>query len=73
MAIARRKSEFAVLEYHLYCLGGEEDGRRITKSYDIRALSDGDAIVQAKAMKQPVVCELWSRARLVATIPPYRD
>ncbi len=62
-----------MLQYRLYCLGGDEDGHKITKSYEIEALSDGEAIAQAKAMKQPVICELWNRARLVATIPPHRD
>jgi len=54
-------------EYRLYCLS---DRGSFTKSFEIEAKSDADALGQARAMKLDSPCELWSRNRLVAKIPP---
>lgn len=56
-------------EYRLYCLN---DRGRFTKSHEIEAKDDADALAQARAMKLPVFCELWSRNRLVEKLPPYK-
>ena len=56
-------------EYRLYCLS--ESGR-FTKSHEIAAKDDSDALTKARAMKLPVVCELWNRNRLVAKLPPHK-
>lgn len=54
-------------EYRLYCIN-ERGG--FSKSHEIEAADDSDALAKALAMKQPVPCELWNRNRLVAKIPP---
>jgi len=54
-------------EYRLYCLN---DHGSFTKSHEIEASSDADALAQARALKLEVVCELWNRNRLVAKLPP---
>lgn len=56
-------------EYRLYCL---DDRGRFTKSHEIEAKDDDDALAKAKAMKLPVVCELWTRNRLVKKLPPHK-
>lgn len=56
-------------EYRLYCLN--EHGN-FAKSYEIEASSDADALAKARALKLEVTCELWSRKRLVAKLPPER-
>jgi hypothetical protein len=56
-------------EYRLYCLN--ERGK-FAKSHELEAASDSEAVEQARAMKLPVKCELWSRDRLVAKLPPHR-
>jgi hypothetical protein len=56
-------------EYRLYCLN---DGGRFSKSHEIEARDDDDALAKARAMKLDVFCELWNRERLVAKIPPYK-
>ena len=53
-------------EYRLYCLNDEG---RFTKSHEIEATDDSDALSQANAMKLPVRCELWQQTRKVAEIP----
>lgn len=53
-------------EYRLYCLN---DQGKFTKSHEIEAASDADALKQAREMKLPVACELWNRNRLVAELP----
>jgi hypothetical protein len=53
-------------EYRLYCLN---DRGNFTKSHEIEAKSDADALAQARALKLEVACELWNRNRLVATLP----
>jgi len=53
-------------EYRLYCLN-ERGG--ISKSREISAGNDEDALAQARAMKLPVKCELWEGARMVAELP----
>jgi hypothetical protein len=57
-------------EYRLYCLS--EHGK-FTKSHELEAGSDSEAIERARAMKLPVKCELWSRQRLIAELPPHRS
>ena len=54
-------------EYRLYCLN---DQGSITKSHEIEAGSDADALAQAHSLKLDVACELWNRNRLVAKLPP---
>jgi hypothetical protein len=54
-------------EYRLYCL---DDKGRFTKSHEIEASDDEDALAKARAMKLPMVCELWTRNRLVETLLP---
>jgi hypothetical protein len=56
-------------EYRLYCL--DERGR-FTNSHEIEASDDDDALAKARALKLPVVCELWNRNRLVTKLPPYK-
>ena len=51
-------------EYRLYCL---DDKGRFTKVHEIEASDDEDALAKARAMKLPMVCELWNRNRLVET------
>jgi hypothetical protein len=55
-------------EYRLYCLNDEG---RFSKSHDIIAESDGQALDKAKVLKLPVRCELWQQGRLVATLDPH--
>lgn len=57
-------------EYRLYCLN--DDGR-FTKSHEIEAKGDADALAKARSMKLPVICELWNRNRLVATVPAHQQ
>jgi hypothetical protein len=52
-------------EYRLYCLN--DDGR-FSKSHDILAADDDQAIEKAEELKLPVKCELWQQGRLVATL-----
>ena len=52
-------------EYRLYCLN---DQGKITKSHEIHASSDNEAVAQAKAMNLPDTCELWDHGRMVAKI-----
>jgi hypothetical protein len=56
-------------EYRLYCLN---DQGKFTKSHEIEAADDADALGKARKMKLPVACELWNRQRLVAELPPHR-
>ncbi len=57
-------------EYRLYCLN---DHGGFSKSHEIDADDDKDALAQAKAMKLPVKCELWERGRKVADLPAYKS
>lgn len=56
-------------EYRLYCLN---DQGKFSKSHEIEAADDTQALDKAKAMKLPVMCELWSRERLVAKLPAHK-
>ena len=56
-------------EYRLFCLN---DQSGFSKSHEIKAQDDGDALVKARAMKLPVRCELWNRDRLVAKLPAHK-
>lgn len=56
-------------EYRLYCLN--EQGN-FTKSHEIEATDDAQALDKARAMKLPAVCELWNRQRLVAKLPAHK-
>jgi len=56
-------------EYRLYSL---DDKRRFTKAHEIEASDDEDALAKARAMKLPVICELWTRNRLVKKLPPHK-
>lgn len=51
-------------EYRLYSLGG--NGER-TNVYALGAIDDADAIDQVEVMQVRSPCELWERARLVAS------
>lgn len=55
-------------EYRLYCLN---DLGRFSKSQDIVADSDKQALDKARELKLPAVCELWQEGRLVATLDPH--
>jgi hypothetical protein len=57
-------------EYRLYCLN---DRGKFTKSHDINAGNDADALAKARDMKLPVKCELWERGRMVATLDAHRQ
>ena len=54
-------------DYRLYCLDGTG---RFTKAHEINAGTDQEAIQEAQALKLPVACELWERARKVAVVEP---
>ena len=55
-------------QYRLYCLN---DQGRFTKSHEINASDDADAVEKARAMKLAVVCELWNHERIVAKLPAH--
>jgi hypothetical protein len=55
-------------QYRLYCLN---DHGGFAKSHEIEASSDADALAQAHALKLEVFCELWSRNRFIAKLPPH--
>ncbi len=55
-------------DYKLYCLDG---AKRIYRAADvICAITDEDAIAQARSMDMATACEIWDGRRLVATIGP---
>ena len=54
-------------EYRLYCVN--EHGH-FSKAHDIIADNDRDALAKAHELKVAAKCELWSRDRLVASLPP---
>jgi hypothetical protein len=56
-------------EYRLYCLS---DAGTFTKSHEIEAASDEEAIRQARDLKLPVPCELWDHGRMVAKLEPHK-
>ena len=53
-------------EYRLYCLN-EQGG--FSKSHDITAADDDEALAKVRAMMLPEACEIWNRNRLVAKLP----
>jgi len=53
-------------EYRLYCLN--EHGH-FFNAHEITADCDQEAVARARELKVPVNCELWSRDRLVASLP----
>lgn len=55
-------------DYRLYCL--DERGK-FTKSHDVHAKNDDEALALAREMKLPVQCELWERERMVAELPAH--
>jgi hypothetical protein len=55
-------------DYRLYCLN---DAGGFSKSHDISADSDDEAIDKAEELKLPVRCELWQQGRFVATLDPH--
>jgi predicted nucleic acid binding AN1-type Zn finger protein len=55
-------------EYRLYCLN---DQGRFSKSHEIRADNDKQALAKARELKLPVMCELWEHGRLVAKLEPH--
>jgi hypothetical protein len=57
-------------EYRLYCMN---DRGGISKSHEINAQNDEQALDRARAMKLPVHCELWDHGRLVGKLPPHRS
>ena len=57
----------SVAEYRLYCF---DQRGTITRSHELAAQDDEDAIAQARAMRLEVTCELWSRERRVAKLTP---
>ena len=52
-------------EYRLYCLN---DRGGFSKSHEIHAETDEEAVAAARAMKLPVKCEIWERSRKVAVL-----
>ena len=56
-------------EYRLYCIG--DDGR-FTKSDEIDAKDDDEALALSRKMKLPVKCELWERGRLMAKLSAHK-
>ncbi|MGZ2411980.1 hypothetical protein ACUXST_001401 [Sphingomonas sp. F9_3S_D5_B_2] len=52
-------------QYRIYCLDGVG---KITRSHEIDAKNDDEAIVFARRMKLGVKCELWQRDRFVAKL-----
>ena len=54
-------------EYRLYCINDEG---RFSKSHDIVADSDEQALDKARELKLPVLCEVWQLGRFVATLNP---
>jgi len=59
-----------VPEYRLYCIN-EQGG--FSKSHEISAEDDAQALDKVREMKLPVMCELWNRNRLVAKLPPHKE
>jgi hypothetical protein len=55
-------------DYRLYSLDGEG---KIVLAETFTATGDDEALMIARAAKKRVNCELWSRDRLVAKIPPF--
>jgi hypothetical protein len=55
-------------QYRLYCLN---DSGRFSKSHEITANGDDQALAKAKELKLPVKCELWKRDRLVGKLDPH--
>lgn len=55
---------WGMTEYRLYSLGG--NGER-TNVFALGAIDDADAIDQVEVMQVSSSCELWERARLVAS------
>ena len=55
-------------QYRLYCLN---DAGRFSRSHEITAGSDKQALAKAKELKLPVECELWERDRLVGKLDPH--
>jgi len=56
-------------QYRLFCLN---DAGRFSKSHEITADSDDQALAKAKELKLPVKCELWERERLVGELDPHK-
>lgn len=56
-------------EYRLYSVGRDN---RYSKVHEVIAENDADALAQAKALKQPLKCDLWNGSRFVATIHGHR-
>ncbi len=54
-------------EYRLYCLN---DQGSFAKVHEIEARDDADALAKARAMKLPMMSELWNRNQLIAKLPP---
>lgn len=52
-------------DYRLYCL---DAGGKFTKSHEIDAADDKEALSKARDMKLPVRCELWEHGRMVAEL-----
>jgi hypothetical protein len=52
-------------QYRLYCLN---DRGTFTKSHEIDADDDEQAVSKARELKLPVKCELWDHERLVAEL-----
>ena len=55
--------------YALFCLDDQGD---FSKSYDIPARNDQEAVSLARALKLDVKCELRDENRLVATLEPVK-
>jgi len=58
----------AVAAYRIYCLDGM---KRFTRTENVEAPSDEDAILRARAMMADcLTAEVWDRGRLVARLTP---
>ena len=58
------RGSLAMREYRLYCL--DRDGE-CTKVRGLGATDDADALAQVEVMQIRSSCELWERARFIAS------
>lgn len=54
-------------DYRLYCLDGA--GQIAAAPKVVTADSDAEAVAAARALAEPMACELWLANRLIARIP----
>jgi hypothetical protein len=56
-------------QYRLYCLDG---AGKFTKTHEITAASDEDALSQARKLEPNFRCEIWQKNRKVAVLEPLK-